>query len=107
MAVKRPAMLGFIFLNGLAGVNVFDLDAVAGQDPLAQFQRLGELIAGLEIEDAHARLDLGQHVDDAVAFRSKRRAHGELWKERPHRPAQHGLRRLPFQFHARGGDLLR
>src|SRR5207249_1578531 len=66
VSVERPAVLLFVFGDRQLGLHQLHLDAVALLDALADLQRFLELIAGVEVEDPHPRLDLREHVDDAV-----------------------------------------
>ena len=102
--VQGAAVLLLVFFHGQLGTNEFYLDAVARADPLAQGKRLGKLVAGFQVEDADARLDLGQHVDDAIAFRPERGGHGQPGEELLHRPAQDLLGRLAFEGLIGGSD---
>ena len=78
---ERTAVLLFVFLDRRFGPNVIHFDAVAILDPLAQFQRLLELVARLQIKNADVRLQLRQHVNDAVAFRAERSRHRQSRKK--------------------------
>ena len=103
----RAAVLFLVFRHRRLGTDVFDLDTIAAADALAQFQRLGELITGFEVEDPHPRLDLGQHVNEAAALGPERGRHGEPGVERVHSPTQDGLRGGTFQRLIRCLNLLR
>src|ERR1043165_3452239 len=70
--VERTAVLLFILYDCFLRTDILHLDAISALKALAQLERLRKLGARFEIEDSHARLNLSQHMDDAVALRPKR-----------------------------------
>ena len=107
MLVQRAAMFAFVLLDGGIRPDVLHLDAVTRANALAQLQRFGELIARIEVEQTHARLDLRQHVDETATLCPERRRHRQLGEKGVDCPAHNQLGRgIPELF--RGGqDLLR
>src|SRR5262249_20427544 len=95
--VKRTAMLSLELSRRLLRSNVLDLDPIALQDAFAHFQRLAKLVAGVQVKNADARLDLGQHVDEATTLGPERRRHRETRMVAFDRPAQDRLWRLSLQ----------
>src|SRR5262249_18727289 len=91
-AIQRPTMLGLVLGNGQFRKDILDSDTVTFLDALAQLKGLGKLVASLEVKDVDARLNLGQHVDEAASLCSEGRGHGQLRKETLDRPAQDPLR---------------
>ena len=92
----------FVHFNRRVRPFVFDLDAVPLFDFFTQLQRFFELVARVEIEHVHPRLDLRDHVNDRAAFRAERRGHGELGEVMLDGPAHNFLRRGRFQLLAFG-----
>src|SRR5262249_21767090 len=78
--------------------------AVALLEAVAQRKRLGELVAGLQVEDSDAGLDLGEHVDEATPLSPEGSRHGKLGMKLRHRPAQDVLWRRCCQEPVRGRD---
>ena len=54
-SVERAAVLRLVLGDRLLRADVLDRDAVALADAFAQFQRLGELVAGFEVDERDAR----------------------------------------------------
>ena len=71
------------------------MNAVLLVHPLAQFERLAELIARVEIEDIDPRLDLGQHGDDHAALGPQAGRHRETRKVAFDRPGKNFLGTCP------------
>ena len=95
--MERATMELLILLDGGLGLLERDFDPVAPGDPVAELERLGELIARLEIEDERLRGDRREPVDDRAALRAEGRRHRQPSAECLHPPADdlRGLR--PFQ----------
>ncbi len=89
--VERTPVLGFVLRYGQLGLFQFHLDAVLFRQAVAQFERLGELVAGLEIEHLRPRLDPRQHVNDHAAFRAEGGRHRQVGEEPVDRPADNFL----------------
>ncbi len=106
MHVQWPAVLFLILGDRHLRLDELDFDAIALPDALAQGQRFRKLITGFEVENPNARLDVGQHVNQAAALGPEGGGHGQAGMKRRHRPAQNLLGRLAFQPGAGGGDLL-
>ena len=103
--VKGAGVPGLVLRHGQFRTDELHRDTVPLPQPLAQVERLGELVAGVEVEDAHRRFDPGEHVQDAAALGAERRRHRQPRVEVPHRPAQDVLGRLAFQLGVRRGQL--
>jgi fumarate hydratase class II len=91
--VQRPAVFGLILGDGGLGVDVLDGHAVLLPEALPQRECFRELVAGLQVDEGDARLDLTQHVDEAAALSPKCRCHEQPRVEPLHRPRQDFLRR--------------
>src|SRR5262249_35416521 len=85
--IQRPTVLYLILLYRQLGSNVLDFDAVALLDALPCLKGFPKLIACVDVENAHPRLDGRQHMDDAIAFRPKRGGHRQAGEESSHGPA--------------------
>ena len=91
--VQRAAVLRLVLRDRQFRADVLDLDAVARLDALAEFERFGELVAGVEVDDRRGGLDLGEHVDDAAPLGPERGGHQQPRVKPLSGPAQHFLRR--------------
>ena len=97
MRIERAAVFSFIFCHRQLGTNQLYLNTVALLDPLAKFQRFGKLVAGFEVEHAHSRLDLGQHVNDAAPLGAERSGHRQSGMKLVNCPSQDCLWRQSFK----------
>ena len=90
-------MLDFIFGNGQLRAHHLDRNAIPFLDLFAQIQRLLKLVARVEVENSHARLDFGEHVNQTTTFCTECRRHREPGVESLHSPAQDLLRRTSVE----------
>ena len=84
--VQRAAMRPFVFLHRRFRPLERHIDAIPASDAVAEFERLVELVAGVEIEDERFRGDGCQPVNDQTTLRAKRRGHRQSLSISLHSP---------------------
>ena len=84
--VQRATMRPFVFLHRCFRPLERHIDAIPAGDAVAEFERLVELVAGVEIEDERFRGDGCQPVNDQTTLRAKRRGHRQSLSISLHSP---------------------
>jgi hypothetical protein len=91
-------MQSLVLLDGQFRTLQFDIDAIAISDAFAQIECLLELITGVQVENRSLGGNLGQHVNDRHALRTKSGRHRETRRESGHGPAKDFLGRGGLEF---------
>ena len=100
-AVERAAVEPFVVLDRRLGSLQGHLDPIPFCEAVAEFERLGKLVARFEVEDVRFRGHCGQPVDDRAALGPEGGGHRESVAKPFGRPAD-DLRR-PGGFEGRAG----
>ena len=96
------------FVFGHRGVGLHHLhgNTILLQDAFAEFQGLGELVAGVQVDDPHALFDPGEQVYQTATLGPESRCHHEFWVKTPNRILQDFPGGFAIQLPVQGGDFL-